>query len=196
MKRLSKRLYLSSIIGGMVGSIILIVLIFMGILYALSLAGVLPGHFPNPNLPSTGLLEIAILVAFLCLAAMLLGVVMRYMLIYRAWEAIQDGNARTTPGKAVGFLFIPFYNLYWIFQAWYGFAQDYNSYIERHSIAASKLDRGLFLAYSILYICSAIPYLNYLALLPLIVIYIITVNAIINAVNALPVGLPVETANQ
>ncbi|MEW6096676.1 MAG: hypothetical protein AB1567_09145 [bacterium] len=69
---------------------------------------------------------------------------------YKAWASIQDGFARTTPGKAVGFLFIPFYNFYWIFQVIWGFAKDYNSYIDRHGVSASKLPEGLFLSSCIL----------------------------------------------
>src|SRR5687767_6774080 len=57
-----------------------------------------------------------------------------FHLYYRAWKAIQDGHARTTPGKAVGFLLIPLFNLYWMFPALWGFSKDYNAYIERHSI--------------------------------------------------------------
>ncbi|HUV53539.1 MAG TPA: hypothetical protein VMW64_10785, partial [Dehalococcoidia bacterium] len=36
--------------------------------------------------------------------------------IHKAWASIQDGHARTGPCKALGFLFIPFFNFYWIFQ--------------------------------------------------------------------------------
>jgi hypothetical protein len=72
------------------------------------------------------------------------------VLLYKAWKAIQDGQARTTPGWAVGLLFVPFYNFYWIFQAYWGLAKDYNSYISRHDISTSRLPEGLFLAYSII----------------------------------------------
>src|SRR5262249_1193601 len=48
------------------------------------------------------------------------------ILIYKAWDLIQDGRPQTTPGKAVGFLFIPFFNLYWIFIAFRGLAEDLN----------------------------------------------------------------------
>lgn len=186
MKRLSKWFYLGSIIGGIVGGIILLIILVVALIFILAMAGMLPGYFHNLPDVSTEILAIGITLAFLCLAAIVLGTVMRYMLIYRAWEAIQDGNAYTTPGKAVGFLFIPFFNLYWIFRAWYGFARDYNRYIERHAITTSKLDKRLFLAFSILYVCSAIPYLDYLAFLPLIAMLIITANQTIDAVNSLP----------
>ena len=46
------------------------------------------------------------------------------VLLYKAWKVIPAAHARTTPGRAVGFLFIPCFNLYWIFQAFYGWAQD------------------------------------------------------------------------
>ena len=71
------------------------------------------------------------------------------VLLYKAWSAIQDGQVRTTPGKAVGFLFIPFYNFYWMFPAIWGWAQDYNGYTTRHGIAREEMSEGLFLAYLI-----------------------------------------------
>jgi hypothetical protein len=50
------------------------------------------------------------------------------ILIYKMWKAIPATIARTTPGKAVGFLFIPVFNLYWWFPALWGWAQDWNLY--------------------------------------------------------------------
>ena len=81
---------------------------------------------------------------------MVYAVVIALIMWYKAWKAIQDGQARTTPGKAIGFLFIPFFDLYWMFQAFWGFAKDYNSYISRHEISTSKLPEALFLAYCII----------------------------------------------
>lgn len=49
---------------------------------------------------------------------------------------IADGQARTSPGRALGFLFIPFYNLYWMFQVLPGWASDFNAYCARHGIRA------------------------------------------------------------
>jgi hypothetical protein len=58
--------------------------------------------------------------------------VLQYLLTYRFWQIIQDGFQRTTAGKAVGFLFIPFFNLYWYFVAFFGLSKDTNSYVDRH----------------------------------------------------------------
>ena len=43
-----------------------------------------------------------------------------FIMLYRLWQTVQDGRARTTPGKAIGFLFIPFFNIYWQFVAIWG----------------------------------------------------------------------------
>jgi hypothetical protein len=72
------------------------------------------------------------------------------MLFYKIWDAIQDGWARTTPGKAIGLLFVPFFNIYWIFQVVWGFAADYNDCLKRHSLTVRRLPAGLFLAYCVL----------------------------------------------
>lgn len=70
-----------------------------------------------------------------------------FVLLYKAWQAIQDGQVRTTPGQAVGFMFIPFFNLYWMFVAIWGWAQDYNGYKARHNVPGEAMSEGMFLAY-------------------------------------------------
>ncbi|MCA9271587.1 MAG: hypothetical protein KDA31_00940 [Phycisphaerales bacterium] len=87
-------------------------------------------------------------------------VVMGCVLHYKLWATLQDGNVRTTPGKAVGFLFIPFFNLYWIFQSLYGWAVDFNRYIAERGIAAKRAPAGLVLTVCIL---GVIPYVNIVA---------------------------------
>jgi hypothetical protein len=76
---------------------------------------------------------------------LIVSVVIYLRIIYRMWTAVQDGHASTTPGKAVGLLFVPFFNLYWIFKVNLGFAQDYNALVDRHGLTIPKLPVGLFL---------------------------------------------------
>ena len=125
--------------------------------------------------------------ALLGLAALsgLYGGVVNVVLWYKAWAAIQDGHARTTPGKAIGFLFIPFFNFYWAFQALWGWAKDYNAYAARHSIQAPRMPEGLFLAYVILCIVAFIPALGVLASLAALVIAVVMAAKICDGVNAL-----------
>jgi hypothetical protein len=188
VKRLSKSFYLGSIIGAMVVGGILAVIGTAYLAY-LFVAACFGGY-------STEILRTAILFILAGCIVWGFGIVILCILLYRAWQSIQDGNARTTPGKAVGFTFIPLFNLYWFFVAWYGFAQDYNRYIERYAITVPKLNESLFLAYCILNVCSIIPYVGGLAALAALVMYILMINKTIDAVNALPIALPVQTANQ
>ncbi len=184
MKRLSKKVYLWPIIAGVVGYGTLIILGITSALYILS-GGDLPEHFQmrrgfTPELAVIGSLYL------LCYAAYILGTVMYFILLYKSWKAIQDGKARTTPGQAVGFLFIPLFNFYWVFRAWYGFAQDYNGYTERHGVTTTKLNTTLFLTYCILIACGVIPFAGFLTLIAAIVLSIIVANKTIDAVNVLP----------
>lgn len=191
MKRLSKWFYLGSTVGVPFIGIVLIVialafLVLSGILYNLSVT----------------LSDIDIGVGFACsllillgCAAVLYGVGIWYVLLYKAWEVIQDNNASATPGKAVGFLFIPAYNFYWIFRVWWGFARDYNRYVARYSLKAPKMKEGLFLAFCILSICSSVlslpvtfianTYLSYPAAVLSLIIFALTANQTIDGVNAL-----------
>lgn len=71
-----------------------------------------------------------------------------YMTIYRAWKCLQPGGlARTPPGKAIGFMFIPFFNIYWLFQAIYGLANDWNRTMDTYPDlkSAPRLSPGVFL---------------------------------------------------
>jgi serine/threonine protein kinase len=90
--------------------------------------------------------------------ASLYAVIVVMILIYRLWEAIQDGHARTSPGRAIGFLFIPIFNLYWLFQAFWGFSRDYNRYVDRHESGVAKLPEGVFLASNITCLLSAVTF--------------------------------------
>lgn len=181
MKRLSKWFYLGSMIGGQVGGIVL--LIIAAILLVAS--GIYTSFVLNLSYAGTWALITCGLLILLGCAAILYGATIWYLLLYRAWAVIQDDNASTTPEKAVAFIFIPFYNFYWIFKAWHGLARDYNRYVAGYGLKAPKMKENLFLAFCILFICSMVPILNYLAGLPFLVIFIITANETIDGVNSL-----------
>jgi hypothetical protein len=157
---------MGSIYGGFIGAIVLGVL------------GTILAFDSHMN-------EAAPVLMYTAVAALIYGAVMWCVLIYKMWAAIQDGHARATPGQAVGFLFIPFYNLYWGFVAIAGFAKDYNAYVDRYEAQAPKLSEGLFLTIPILTCVGVIPFVNYLTGLVNLILMIIVVPQIINGVNAL-----------
>ena len=154
--RMSKQFYLITLIGGG------ILLIIFSILAATA---------------DEDLLAVSIVISVAITV-----IVLRFW--YQAWSAIQDGQARTTPGKAVGFLFIPLFGLYWLFQMTWGFAKDFNSYVSRHGLGVGPLPEGMFLALPILGLMNLIPVVGYITSLAGAVLYIIVIIKVCDAVNA------------
>ena len=117
---------------------------------------------------------IVVLTAVLCLT-----------IWYRAWSEIQDGHARTTPGRAIGLLFVPFFNVYWIFVVVWGFAKDYNSLIDRHRIPFPKLPAGLFLAVPILSLTVWLPLIGLFSGFACAVLGLIVLSKVCDVANNL-----------
>lgn len=82
--------------------------------------------------------------------------IFQFLLLFKMWTVIQDEHARTTPAKAIGFLFIPFFGIYWLFNVWGGFPTDYNKYIERHNISAPPLSSALYIIFPLFNVLSSV----------------------------------------
>ena len=97
----------------------------------------------------------------------LVALVLHFTLLARFWAVIQDGpgEARTTPGKAVGFMLIPLFNLYWVFQAYSGLAADMKNYGRRRGIPVQDSE-GIALVGSIFTIAGAA--LSYFIIWPVV----------------------------
>lgn len=87
----------------------------------------------------------------LCLLCMVLSMIFFYMNIYRAWSCLSAGAPCTTPGKAIGMLFVPFYNLYWMFVAISGLPKDWNRIMASYEDlkTAPRLNEMMFLLFCI-----------------------------------------------
>jgi hypothetical protein len=107
----------------------------------------------------------------------LIALIVHLVFVYKFWNSIQDGHPRMTPGKAIGFLFIPFFNIYWLFQVYPGFATDYNRYIQEKGIQARPLSQGLLTAMAI-FILVSIPVVNW-------IVQAMAISKICDAVNAI-----------
>lgn len=77
---------------------------------------------------------------------------------YTHWRLIQDGRSRTTPGRAVGLQFIPLFNFYWNFVAYWGLAKDMNTYLTQTDSPRRAVE-ALPLAYSIVACLSVVGFL-------------------------------------
>ena len=127
---------------------------------------------------------------FVCvgLIPMLYGAVVLLTLIHKLWAAIQGAPARTTPGKAVGFLFIPLFGAYWIFQIYWGWARDYNRLVERANLRAPRVSEGLALTVCILALLSIVPIAGIVIGLFNLGFLTAFLNSAIDGVNALAAG--------
>jgi hypothetical protein len=83
-------------------------------------------------------------VHFLSLPLSIVALVFWCMHLHRLWSAIPESGRSTTPGKAVGFLFIPFFSFYWYFRSYVGLVQDASKVTGRPGPA------GLAMTYAIL----------------------------------------------
>lgn len=77
--------------------------------------------------------------------------------LYKLWSLIPPNLARTTPGKAVGFICIPVFNLYWNFIAIYGLGKALKAEAEQNGISYGEYTDLLNLAYCIGFCCFVLP---------------------------------------
>ena len=159
VSRVSKGFYLGSYIGCAVAEIVLGIIVGIAFFIAIfSTASVSSstGDFESFTGPlAAGLGGVIIAIILLGLVEIYFYVI-KSMLVYKAWKAIDDGKQSTTPGKAVGFLYIPFFNWYWWFPAIGGFPKDYNLYLDRYGIGAKKLSETLYMTVAILNVAAIV----------------------------------------
>ena len=113
------------------------------------------------NFP-TGSYSSPVLLLLLGIAISIAGAITFYIFVYRIWDSIKDGQTRTSPGFAVGGLFIPFYNFYWIFQVLPGFAADFNKYKTQRRINTPPLKNTLLMTFAGMTVASIVPLLGIL----------------------------------
>ena len=76
-------------------------------------------------------------------------VVFQSLILHRGWKSVQDGAAQTTPGKAVGYCFIPFFSIYWNFIAHVGLMKEFNRIAEARGRQDQKVNEGFALTSAI-----------------------------------------------
>jgi hypothetical protein len=136
MQKANKNFYVGAFLAGSLGQ-----LIIWEITQVLSMA------YP----------QLRLILPVLILPANLLAIfsaVVIFILVYKMWAAIQGRGARTTAGRALGFMFIPLFNFYWLFQVYWGWTKDYNRIRESDNVELPSMPEGIALAVCILPILS------------------------------------------
>ena len=127
MNNISKPFYLGSYLVSMIPA----ALLSLGALVA---AG--GGRLKEDQLP------FAVLGALISIYAFVVFLV----LLYKMWKAVPATVVRTTPGRAVGFMFIPVFNLYWWFPALAGWARNWNAYAAKSEQALPGISEAIPIA--------------------------------------------------
>ncbi|MCX5648949.1 MAG: hypothetical protein NTX40_07630 [Planctomycetota bacterium] len=194
--RMSKKFYLTSIVAGPA------VLAVAAILYVIGLfvfgAGAVAAQHGGAENPQEAMANMTAMTqgmwrwGLLCLIVFIIGYavqiysgVIGFVLLYKMWSALQAGPVRATPGKAVGLLFVPFYNLYWMFQAILGWTQDYNAFVAQRGIESPQAPEGLAKTICILALVGAVPCVGLLVLPVFFVLALVFYAKAIDCVNAL-----------
>lgn len=99
------------------------------------------------EMAGAGQMGMAGILIFIGAVVLMVSTIFYCMNLYRAWACLQPGGAQTTPGKAVGFLFIPFFSLYWVFVAINGLPKDWNRIVASYEDlkGAPRLNETTFL---------------------------------------------------
>jgi hypothetical protein len=171
MKKVKKGFYVGGWLAGNIA---------FWILFPIGMALMISAPKINQSLATAGLI-----LYLISLVPIIFAIVVGMTLLYKMWAAIEGIGARTMPGKAVGFLFIPFFNFYWLFQAYWGWAQDYNKTVRERQINAPIVPEGLGLIIAIFHILGCIPYLGILFGLANLILVAIFFAKGCDAVNAL-----------
>jgi hypothetical protein len=154
-----------------------IFLLIMGIF--LLVIGIYSGYQSRYSYSSDG---IAIL---MCLAGAILVIsahIYFVVVLYRVWEFSINESFRLnlspsieTPGKAVGYLFIPFFNFYWIFVAYGKLSKDLRAIANTKGVVVTmSAELGVIL--SIFCILTIIPFVGYFTSVIALVLFPIFLN--------------------
>ena len=74
-----------------------------------------------------------------CAGCVTSGSIAAIVLLYRYWKFLPAEEAETTPAKAVGYLFIPIFNLYWSFVAYVKLSRTLDRLLERPKSSCTKV---------------------------------------------------------
>jgi hypothetical protein len=78
------------------------------------------------------------------------------VIVRRGWASIDGGSIGMSPGKAQGFLWIPFFNFFWVFPALVSLATQTNEKADAEQNPAGRITRGFGLVIAILFSVTAL----------------------------------------
>jgi hypothetical protein len=114
----------------------------------------------------------------------LVSVVLFFVIIYKAWQAVQHEGIRCTADQAVAYCGIPGWNFYWIFPAFKGLAREMNDVLGKENIAAEPVSEETALWFNIMILAAPLG----ITVIPLIIFWIIYTNKVKKTLIAIITG--------
>lgn len=109
------------------------------------------------------------------------------ILHYKCWKAIPERFRSISAGRAVGFMFIPLFNFYWVFVSFTRLADDLASWQRSMGYSNPTRVKGLAVTHGILFVLSftlgLIPGIDILLMISMLIIFIILYSALVGAIN-------------
>ncbi len=105
------------------------------------------------------------------LPILITGAVLLAIFLYRAWSILPADEARTAPPLAVGLCFVPFFNLFWNFVAFWGLTKDLNAHAAKHAINAPRAHETLALISCILVPLGFVPLVGIFVFWPASIVF-------------------------
>lgn len=175
---MSKKLYLGLYAGSLAASFAFGVLLII--------VAVIGANFNAQKQVEPFVAILTVLAGISGFAWLIIHTVFYFLILAKMYGAIQDGYTEVSVGKAIGFLFIPFFNIYWIFKVWGGFPTEYNSFIARNNLPVPEISNGIFIALPIvILLCSF--YIGVIALPFVMIAVIIKACDAVNAIEQAPI---------
>jgi len=107
-------------------------------------------------------------------------------LLYYSWKIVEPNNENITGSKAVGYLFIPFYNLYWAYFIISTLPKELELKSQKWGIySAPFLSDSMIVATAILFVLFLIPIVNVIFLVPFLVVSYIYIVKMTESVRRL-----------
>ncbi len=122
---------------------------------ALFLAGLATSLGVSSDIASyVGKSEVSDVFAGIALVAAIPATIFGSILHYRCWHALPIEYRATSPERAIGFLFIPFFNLYWAFVSWVKLADGYEVWQRESKATMHYTMRGLGITQAVFFCLS------------------------------------------
>lgn len=84
--------------------------------------------------------------------------ILHCLVLYRSWRALPKSERRLHPAAAVVLLFLPIFNFYWVFRAYWGLARKCKR--SSNPTARGRLNETIFLFFCVALLISVVPSLN------------------------------------